>query len=98
MNKVHSMRSSGSLNTAGKVAFLPDDSHFLKDTDNSGRAHTMAGRGDSHAPLNWVAPTEKKKKKESGLVLNPCDSTSLLREFQFIFQESFMRHYFILHQ
>lgn len=65
MNKVHSMRSSGSLNTAGKVAFLPDDSHFLKDTDNSGRAHTMAGRGDSHAPLNWVAPTEKKKKKKS---------------------------------
>lgn len=68
MNKVHSMRSSGSLNTAGKVAFLPDDSHFLKDTDNSGRAHTMAGRGESHAPLNWVAPTgEKKKKRVLGL-------------------------------
>lgn len=38
------------------------------------------------------------KKKSPRFVLNPCDSTSLLQEFQFIFQESFMRHYFILHQ
>lgn len=97
MNKVHSMRSSWSLNTAGNVAFLPDDSHFLKDTNNCERAHTMAGKWDSHAFLNWGASTGGKKKSPR-FVLNPCDSTSLLQEFQFIFQESFMRHYFILHQ
>lgn len=30
---------------------MPDDSPFLEYTDISGQAHTMAGRGEGHAPL-----------------------------------------------
>lgn len=42
---------TGALNTAGKATFMANDFPFLEYTDLSRQAHTMARRGEGHAPL-----------------------------------------------
>ena len=51
----------GALNTAGKVAFLPEDSPFLEYTDIRMNTHHGRWQREGPSPLNPAAPTGKEK-------------------------------------